>query len=271
MPLAFQQLLSMLHPLRRGAMVIAMLDTYSVFLDESEDGNRTVFAVGGFVGNADAWKGLQEAWTDRLGHNIVFHATDVVGGHNQFSDMDIPERQQLIDDLGEMILARNLFLVCAGVDVKTYKRYAPKPKRNAFGVNKYVVVFQDVVEHVALSFMRRAPLEETCAFAFEDNEYQYSIVTAFEELKATRATTQWPQRLGNRVFGSKTNNPLLQVGDFGAFAALKELSEETPGRVSVAGFFSSLKQRNRIFRLTKIGEEELAGRKAVFDKLSKGA
>src|SRR5208337_2464172 len=106
---------------RMGATVKNGPESFSAYLDESEETSIGVYAVGGFVGKAEVWERLTAKWLDCLPAGITcFHATDCFTGNKQFEGVDIPQRVRILDKLTDVVLAHEVRLVGYGLDANTY-------------------------------------------------------------------------------------------------------------------------------------------------------
>lgn len=104
---------------------------YLTYIDESSESADAVFAVGGFCGLKHEWKAIEPLWLASLPTGIdYFHATDCFGGRAQFKGMTIPERVKLLDNLTDLIVARELYLAVGVMDVPAYKQFSPKHLEN---------------------------------------------------------------------------------------------------------------------------------------------
>jgi len=60
-------------------------ESFSAYLDESEESSIGVYVVGGFVGKAQVWEEFTTKWLECFPTAITcFHATDCFTGNKQF-------------------------------------------------------------------------------------------------------------------------------------------------------------------------------------------
>lgn len=278
MSIPFAELNKILHPLQSGRMFTVFFRTY---IDESEDQDTSTYAVGGFVGKASVWEELQPKWLSKLPPQIsYFHATDCFRGAEEFVDMGIPERESLLDELTDLIVAHEIMLVAGTIDVSVYKRFAPKPKENDFGGNKYSAALEFAIKNACQS-MDNSPfpreIKEQCAIVMERNEYSPSAARKIAHLQKN-PHLWWRNRIGTDTYGTKTGPgaiPLLQVADLGAFLAAKSVANAPQGRIPWRPYREKLERERRIFGIEmcdKLSLEIMVGihgsmEKDVWDEL----
>lgn len=100
------------------------------YLDESEDQDHKVHAIGGFIGRAEDWDELESRWTDTLKPTGVraFHFTDCENGYREFSERKgwtKEARFKLIRDLIDLILDYDIYLIGCGVLLEPYENMSP--------------------------------------------------------------------------------------------------------------------------------------------------
>jgi hypothetical protein len=250
MSIPFAELNKILHPCQSGRMFTVFFRTY---IDESEDQDTRTYAVGGFVGKASVWDELQPKWLDKLPPGIsYFHATDCFRGAEEFSDMGISEREHLLDELTDLIVAHEVMLVAGTIDVSVYEKLAAKPKENDFGGNKYSGALEFAIKNACQS-MDSSPIpreiKEQCAFVMERNEYSPSAERKIISLRAN-PHLWWRNRIGISAYGMKIGPsaiPLLQVADLGAFLAAKSVVNAPQGRIAWRPYWEKLENERRIF------------------------
>lgn len=235
---------------------------FRAYIDESEDVAAGVYVVGGFVGRADIWSGLEPKWQECLPVGIsFFHAKDCFGGNNQFTHLNIPERTRILNKLTDLIITHDVRLIGYGIDAATYKKCAPKAKQNEFLGNKYAAAFGGFVELACVAMgnspgpqeiykiLDRGERWERCAFFIEENEYRSSASRTIESMRNSRELW-YRDRIGQATFGAK-NGPngiaLLQVADLGAFLAAKYIGKASEGRISWKVYYDKLKSARRIY------------------------
>jgi len=246
------------------------------YLDGSEDTDGTMFGVGGFVGNAEDWDSLQPIWLNALPVGIeFFHTTDCFSGNNQFK-LPIPIRIALLNTLTDYIIERHLQLVCHGIHVPTYHRYASRKKKiNPFGQNKYGTCFGRAVGLACESMADPGvEVEAGCAFIIERDEFEETAKREFSQLLSRPKSQIWYRdRIGSETYGPKKGQnaiPLLQVADLGAFLGLKYLGRCKPGRIDWRNYYHKLKDANCIYKCTKDKAGELKAMNRVLKKLKNG-
>jgi hypothetical protein len=247
--------------------MVAMI--FRLYLDESEDRQGEIFAVGGFAGKDDQWNRLEPRWLAALPEGIgYFHATDCFVGKHPFAPdngFDIPRRMALLDNLTDLICEMDVKLICHGIDVPTYKVFAPKRKVNEFLGNKYVAPFEAAIETCCRDYMQppgvHEPVEtgDFCALFFEDNDFAN---TAIEDLKRMRRDELlwWRDRIGDGKVGTKegpTAIPLLQVADLGAFLGGKVIGKAQSGTIPWMPYYEKLNSAGRVIRPSKIDKHSL--------------
>jgi|HubBroStandDraft_6_1064221.scaffolds.fasta_scaffold110317_2 hypothetical protein len=245
------------------------------YLDGSEDTDATIFGVGGFVGDAEEWERIQPLWLATLPPGIdYFHATDCFTGNGQFKGIDIPQRVKLLDTLVDLVISRNLKLICHGIDEAAYHRYAsPKSKIHPFGQNKYGSCFGSAIEYACESMgPRQMQVEHGCAFVVEIDEYEATAKREFTQLRTVPAIW-FRDRIGTDTYGTKKGKdkiPLLQVADLGVFLGLKALSRCKPGKIDWRPYYRKLKTTDHVFCCRKDGKRKLKIMHATLQKLKHG-
>ncbi len=276
MSISFVELNKILHPLQTGRMFTMFMRAY---LDESEEPEASIFAVGGFVGKATVWEQLQPKWLAALPPGVsYFHATDCFGGRGEFEPIDIPERVKILDDLTDLILEHEIFLIAGTLFVPTYKELAPKKRDNEFGGNKYTAPFEFAIERACHS-MDSSPfpqdIKEQCAFIIERNEYSESAQRKIRQLQ-NNPHLWWRNRIGTDTYGTKTGPgaiPLLQVADLGAFLSAKKIAKAPQGKISWETYLQKLIDGKRFNGITHSDEKSLKimyAVKTIWDKEQAG-
>jgi hypothetical protein len=256
---------------------------YRAYIDESGDepSGGNLFAVGGFVGSAGQWEGLEGEWLAALPTGLdCFHATDCFGGRGQLDGVRLPDRVALLDRLTDVLAHYPVGLVCCGIDVKAYRTVAPRPRQNEFLGNKYVAAFEGAIEMACCSWPLPddpSKADEQCAFVMESNEYTASAQRAFQRLTAvTKHPTEptlgdhalwFRERLGGDTYGDKKGPKrivLLQVADLGAFLGAKKLAEARDGKIPWRPYYEKLRVARRVHRLAMIDERSIALRHDVY-------
>lgn len=235
-------------------------ELFRAYLDESEGAAGGIYVVGGFVGKSDVWRDIEPKWLEYLPAGISsFHATDCFTGNNEFEGLKIAERAALIDDLTNLVVARELWLISYGIDAVTYKQVARKPKRNEFLGNKYTGPFGGAVE-LACKAMGNLPgpldweilvhgdLWEKCAFFIETSEYNQS---ASETIASMRTCNDlwFRNRIGGDTYGTKSGPdaiPLLQVADLGVYLATRHRTNAPEGKISWKTYYEKLRSVGRV-------------------------
>jgi hypothetical protein len=238
---------------------------YSSYLDESNEMEDAVFAVGGFAGHEEEWKAIGARWAFSLPPSIgYFHATDCFGGRGQFRGMSIPERVALLDGLTDLIAEWEIYLVAGVIDVPTYERFSPKHLENEFWGNKYAAAFGSPVKYTCQLQNEPGnafpePGGELCSFFIEESEYAPSAVRALAAMKADPILS-WRGRIGDLTFGRKKGPmalSLLQLGDFGAFLAAKKAANANDGRIPWRAYYSKLLEARRIFKIEHLSARDI--------------
>jgi hypothetical protein len=243
---------------------------FRAYVDDSTEEKVRIFTVGGFVGLGDAWQNLEAEWSKLLPPGIShFHATDCFTGNREFKGMSRANRESLLDRLLALILRHPIRLVGHGVDEDAYKQFAPKPKQNEFGVNRYVAAFEGLVQAACESINAASPYgditDDVCDFYIESGEFKASVAGAIERLK-NDPTFWWRSRIGRDEYGDKCGQdaiPLLQVGDLGAFLSNKFLIHAADGAIPWTKYFEALNRKNRVWPIKKWGPNCLAVLRAV--------
>jgi hypothetical protein len=261
-------------------------ESFSAYLDESEESSVGVYAVGGFVGKAEVWEALTTKWLDCLPTGITcFHATDCFTGNKQFEGLDIPERVEILDKLTDVILAHQVRLIGYGLDAKTYTKLAPKAKQNEFLENKYAAPFGGAIQ-LACEAMGNLPTPDNiwgileqgerwqqCAFFIESNEYSASAKRTIANMRNSR-DLWFRDRIGTETFGTKSGRdgiPSLQVADLGAFLATKYISKCPEGKISWKPYYEKLKSARRVCRTVQADEYSLNALHQTYEELKQEA
>ena len=109
-------------------------EKFRSYLDESANTSNEHYVVGGFVGEADVWMHLEPLWLECLPPGITtFHATDCFSGNNDFEDVSIANRVELLHKITDLIAGHEVRLIGCGLDAKKYRKLAPKRRNNDFG------------------------------------------------------------------------------------------------------------------------------------------
>lgn len=247
-------------------------EMFRAYLDESENSASGIYVVGGFVGKAEAWDRLEPKWLARLPAGMTgFHATDCFTGNMEFEGISIADRVALLDKLTDAIVEQELRLIGYGIDVKTYRRLAPKAKENEFLRNKYAAPFGGVVQ-LACEAMGKVPGPECiwevlrhgeqweqCGFFVESNEYSASANRTIADMRIC-GDLWFRSWIGTETYGTKTGPagiPLLQVADLGAFLACKHISNAPEGKISWQRLYKKLKNAGRVYRTVQADERSL--------------
>jgi hypothetical protein len=271
---------------QHGSTVENGRESFSAYLDESEESSIGVYAVGGFVGKAEVWGELTTKWLDCLPTGITcFHATDCFTGNKQFEGLDIPERVRILDKLTDVILAHEVCLIGYALDAKTYMNLAPRAKQNEFLGNKYAAPFGGAVQ-LACESMGNPPTPDNirtileqgerwqqCAFFIESNEYSASAKRTIANMRNSH-DLWFRDRIGTETFGTKSGRdgiPSLQVADLGAFLATKYISQCPEGKISWKPYYEKLNSARRVCRLVRADEYSLNALHQTYEELKQEA
>jgi len=247
------------------------------YLDESEEKGAGIFAVGGFVGTSTAWDALEQKWSAALPTGIsYFHATACFGGRDEFEQLDIPQRVELLDRLTELILEHEVFMIGGTILSPAYQELAPRRLENDFGGNRYAAAFELAVERACHS-LDSSPyprdIGKQCDFYIERNsQYSQSARRKIVALKNDEALW-WRNRIGTDAYGTKSGSgaiPMLQVADLGAFFAAKLVSKVGDGRIAWRPYYDKLRDGHRVHGVTHGDENSLQQLYAVYRSLGVG-
>jgi hypothetical protein len=242
---------------------------FRAYIDDSTEETARIFTVGGFAASNESWEQLEPSWLDfleqlKLKGISYFHATDCFSGANEFKGIFSPAREAILDRVLALVLKHKLRLIGYGLDEDAYKKFAPKPKRNDFGTNRYVAAFEGAIQSACESFNTSQPFENStgdiCDFYIENSDYKPSAAEAIQRFK-NDGMIWFRDRIGNDVYGDKKGPhaiPLLQVGDFGAFLANKHLIKAKDGRIPWAKYYNQLYEARLIWPIRKWDAHVLA-------------
>ena len=191
-----KEFLRVIIPRNSNAWVI-MIEAY---LDDT--GAEWFAGFGGFAGKAEVWKELEPSWIARNEYHRIgeFHAK---------------EYSELVGDYVAMILEYDLLLVGRTIDRMSYREYAPRVRRNDFGINIFADSARECVQRI-LNWMTLFPSEH-CAFVIDcKSEYAASVVDAINFDIARNGQHQ--QVLSVTILNSENKHrfPMRQVADLGA-------------------------------------------------------
>jgi hypothetical protein len=247
------------------------------YLDGSEDTNGVMFGVGGFVGDGDRWDVLQPKWLAALPEGVdYFHATDCFSGSGQFKGVDIPDRVTLLNQLTSYVIEAQLRMICHGLRVPTYRRFAvsKKKKLDPFGQNKYGLCFGRAIGLAceSMSDYDAETVSNKCAFFVEQDEFEATAKREFTMLR-TRPEIWYRERIGTETYAPKNGSgsiALLQVADFGAFLGLKYVGVCKPGRIDWRPYYYKLRDAGCVFRCSKDKAGKLKAMSKKFQQLKIG-
>ena len=184
-----------------------------------------------------------------------FHCTDCFSGAKEFDGIFPAEREGILDRIVSLITTHKLRLIGYGIEEDAYKQYAPRPKRNEFGTNRYVSAFGGAIQSACES-ANPVPFSESnnvCDFYIENSDYKVSAAEAIQAIKQDEVL--WYRHLvGNDTYGDKKGPhaiPLLQVADFGAFLANKHLTNAADGVIPWTKYYNALDRARLIWPIQR--------------------
>jgi hypothetical protein len=240
---------------------------FRCYVDDSTEEKVRIFTVGGFVASEDTWIALEPDWVDfqetlKAKGISYFHTTDCFSGANEFEGILSHERREMIDRVQSMVLSHKLRLIGYGTEELAYKQFAPKRKRNDFGVNHYVTSFEGAIKSTCES-INRDPygevINDVCDFYIENSDYKLSATEAVQNLK--KNSLLWFSRMiGSDTYGDKKGEraiPLLQIADYGAFLANKHLTQADDRRIPWRPYYEELDKARLVWPIVKWDEKSL--------------
>jgi hypothetical protein len=265
MPIPYSLLIRSVHSFCvNGEPFVAMFKAY---IDESADSQDKLFVVGGFIAKYDVWERLELDWLAALPAYLeYFHATECFSGSKQFTGIGEKDREDLLHQLTNMIIRRDMHLIAYSLPKAEYQKHAPRPKKNTFLGNKYLAPFSGVIETACqYAISPNAPViptktDRVTAFFVEDSTYTDGAKQLLREMKKDRSLW-WRMGIGTDTYGSKSGSdaiPLLQVADLGAFLAAKKLGNSPQGVIPWEPFHRKLDNAGRIHKLVEITSADLA-------------
>jgi hypothetical protein len=178
----------------------------SAFGDESSDETRSrVFAVGGILGSAEDWNRFRQQWTDRL-NGRVFHAADCEAGRGDFKDMERGSRQQLFNDLTEILVDSKLMGYGSSIHIAGCREVVPAVLAEFPDMPYYDCFLKTVVylADLAAKFIPRERVE----FTFDQHKVtQYNAGLLYEWI------TQYRHDMVEKVTFATRREPGVQAAD----------------------------------------------------------
>jgi len=229
---------ALVRPSSTRVRLMAVLDLRAYF-DESgttADSKQVVVAVH-LAPTAD-WIALEDAWREVLASAGApfYHATDAEATRPQgiYRGWTKRKTRNLTDRMAS-IIGSNLMLKAIGVrmaaehwlsSAEKAKPYFPKKELDRFPKNPFIIPYYALVKFSIDITMKQLkpelepslPPEETVAFIFEDNDWKYPVLVAYEMAKKRR---RLGERFGTIVFEEKRRFPGLQAADLLAWGYRK--------------------------------------------------
>src|ERR1700691_3947900 len=148
--------------------------------DSADHGRKTVFSVGGFVGDSEQWFELERHWERALRHAGVdyFRTYDCVNLEGEFRKKLVDVHglttarviaDALLADLKQIIATSNIFAVCLAVLMEDYRLVASEPDGSiVLNPDPYVYAHYQLIGLVLDEFMKHSSFE-VCAFLYDES------------------------------------------------------------------------------------------------------
>ena len=251
------------------------------FLDEAgHELDRPVFALGGLVGEVEAWEALAEPWKAQLGDVPFFHATDFAASRRTFDGWDEAKKQALFDRLLPLVTDFLKQPASWGLGVALYTR-----DFNAT-IGKYVISKPDPFYLIEILRKMRdhlpphlAPGEQVPVVLEAKGGVKGHMDDQYERC---RDVDDPEKHLGVLSFGNKRRNVELQAADviiYELFRGMKRLdiAEATgtsPGQLRpvAQALFDSKKCDFTFYSFEQLRQtaiNELRGRIAELERLTR--
>jgi hypothetical protein len=198
--------------------------------DESYDNQRRCMVVAGWIAELAEWRRLEHQWSrciDR--HNARnapnqqiarFHATELNGYKEEFSNWTPKMSRSLTGDLVKIINRRHIRLVAAGIDIDAFD--AEFPERQAMKMESaYGLCIKQVL--LSLGHVLRAGYSDSqVAFVFESSQWEEHAILAYNQMVQDQ---RWQDRhLFQSVTGLTWKDSVgLEAADLIAFEAFKSI------------------------------------------------
>lgn len=236
-----------------------------LYVDESEDKEQKVFAMGGFIGYAEEWDTLQDKLIARVKPTGVsaYHMIDCECGRGEFTTWSKRDRDQLTADLIQMILDSGVGMLGCAVMLEDYKDLPSLTSEGGrLGKDKWHLMFQFLCMEATQRAMR-LPAHESVAFFFDWKEKHGDAFTMLENFRNDARLGEWRHRLGTLTFGHKefdvgSSIPLLQLADIAAVECRKFVGNPLtrPDLPHPRKSFKALRDADRIITI-KVLEKDI--------------
>jgi hypothetical protein len=193
--------------------------------------DQSFLVVAGFISSADAWKGFDAAWRERLAQEDLshFHMVDFAQSTGEFKEgwkHNEPRRQKLLSDLMEIIQKHAFRRFGCAIDNELFLRHLSKERRDEYFLDAYALAGMDCTAQV-LRWCKNEPAPQfnQVRFVFEDGDVgKGKLFKRFEnDLDMTPLFDSKKDKLTER--GNEPAFTPLQAADFLAYEILKGCKE----------------------------------------------
>jgi hypothetical protein len=218
--------------------LLAMVDVFDAFMDESHNG---IYCVGGVLGRPGGFERLWGRWEKMMEPTgiTVLHMADCEAGHGDFVNMSEKDRDALQRKAIGIIRQHDVALtgIVAAVEVEPYdklrskieqyRRFLPgQPASGSLG-DPYFLAFQQAIESVcSVRIQGLPPSDNRIGFTFDRNKAVSGRALAIYDILKESKTVDYAHRLGQIAFDDKRHMIPLQAADtviYEAFRYLKDL------------------------------------------------
>jgi len=226
-----------------------MLTAY--FDDTGTHKEAPVIGFGGLIGNEEQWYLFTGSWLEKLKSPLSgkpplrrFHMTDCMARQEEFRDYSVPERDAVIHDFRQLIIASGVWGYAVGVARRDWDELVkPSPVSGWFG-DPEAFCFRDCVGKMCTFVSEISRVDKELSLVFDDrphrteiNEYIYGQYQAYKPLRGNT-------NLLGLSFLNSTNFVALQGADMFAwefFAHAKQLllTDDNTPRPHAQQFFNT--------------------------------
>jgi hypothetical protein len=225
---------------KKGAFCV-----FGCYMDDSADhGRKTVFSVGGFVGESEQWFDLERHWDRALKHAGVdyFRTFDCVNLAGEFQKKLVDVHglttarviaDALLADLKQIATTSDIYAYCAAILMEDYRQVLSEPD-GAIVLNPdpYVYSHYQLIGLVLADFLKSERFE-VCAFLYDESSKAVLMQSGWEGFK--KANPNWGKHAGTLApLDDKIHIP-IQVADLLAYTTTKVYASVPVDEAKVRG------------------------------------
>lgn len=208
-----------------------MSDALQVYLDESgTHGNSPAVVVAGYVGEPTEWDQWTSEWEKtKRGRINVFHAVHCNNRSGEFSGLEEPERNALVQEMLPITPKHIKIGISIGIDMKSYRdAIEHRPDLNEHFGSPYLACFgwllQDIVEDI-----EKSGIDREFHIFHEENQFKEDVISRYKWIVNN---IPGGKRCSGLSFAKKSDCIPLQAADILAYETHHKIKNPSKNRKS---------------------------------------